>query len=144
MSYLHWGSLRSCGLPSTGLWHTLSIPFANPLGSLFWSFTTFNHSCFYCNNSHYWTLSYTTCVGYWTTDPWITRHCRFLVPCNTQTILTKIWHQFWDKNDGENIYHWNYFQIPWALSELPANWPGLTSLSDWIARILKIEEFSTN
>ena len=33
-------------------------------------------------------------------------HCRFLVPGNTQEILTKIWHQFWDKNDGENICHW--------------------------------------
>ena len=25
-------------------------------------------------------------------------HCRFLVPCNTQKILTEIWHQIWDKN----------------------------------------------
>ena len=44
--------------------------------------------------------------------------CRFLVPRNAQKILTKIWHQFWDKNNGENIYHWNYFQIPQALSEM--------------------------
>ena len=37
-------------------------------------------------------------------------------------ILTKIWHlQFWDKNYVENIYHWNYFQIPRALSGWPAN-----------------------
>ena len=35
--------------------------------------------------------------------------------------------QFWDKNDGENISNWNYFQIPRVLSELPANWPTLTS-----------------
>ena len=59
-------------------------------------------------------------------------HCGFLVLGNTQKNLTEIWHQFWDKNDGENICHWNYFQIPRALSELPANWPGLTSLSGWI------------
>ena len=43
---------------------------------------------------------------------------RFLVPDYTQKILTEIWHQFWQKNDGENICHWNYFQIPRALSEL--------------------------
>ena len=30
-------------------------------------------------------------------------HCGFLVPSNRQKILTEIWHQFWDKNDGENI-----------------------------------------
>ena len=49
---------------------------------------------------------------------------RFLVSNNTKkksyrdltSILTK-------KNDGENICHWNYFQIPQALSELQANWP---------------------
>ena len=29
-------------------------------------------------------------------------HCGFQVPGNTQKILTEIWHQFWDKNDGEN------------------------------------------
>ena len=66
--------------------------------------------------------------------PSVPDHCRFLVPRNAQKILTKIWHQFWD---GENIYHWNYFQIPPALSELPANWPGLTSLSGWIGWTLK-------
>ena len=59
-------------------------------------------------------------------------HCGFLVLGNTQKILTEIWHQIWDKNDGENICHWNHFQFPRALSELPANWPGLTSLSGWI------------
>ena len=32
----------------------------------------------------------------------VTVHCRFLVPGNTQKILTEIWHLFWDKNDGEN------------------------------------------
>ena len=36
-------------------------------------------------------------------------HCRFLVPGNRQQILTEIWHQFWEKNDGENICHWNFF-----------------------------------
>ena len=30
-------------------------------------------------------------------------HCGFLVPGNTQKNLIEIWHQFWDKNDGENI-----------------------------------------
>ena len=29
-------------------------------------------------------------------------HCGFLVLGNTQKILTEIWHQFWDKNDGGN------------------------------------------
>ena len=46
-------------------------------------------------------------------------HCRFLMLGITQKILTKVWHQIWDKNDGENICHWNHFQIPWALSEIP-------------------------
>ena len=55
-------------------------------------------------------------------------HCGFLVLGNTQKSLTQIW----DKNDGENICHWNYFQFPRALSELPANWPDLTSLTGWI------------
>ena len=61
-------------------------------------------------------------------------HCRFLMPGNTQKILTEIWHQFWDKNDGENICHWNYFQIPWALLELPANWPCQFSQKGWLGR----------
>ena len=43
-----------------------------------------------------------------------TIHCGFLVPVNAQKIL---WHQFWHKNDGENICNWNCFQIPRALSE---------------------------
>ena len=63
---------------------------------------------------------------------------RFLVPGNTQKILKEIWHQFWQQNDGENICHWSYFQIQRALSELPANWPGLTRLSGWI----KVNEIS--
>ena len=42
-------------------------------------------------------------------------HSGFLVPGNTQKILTEIWHQLWDKNDGENVCHWNCFQIPSAL-----------------------------
>ena len=64
---------------------------------------------------------------------WHTRHCRFLVPGNTQKNLTEIWHQFLDKNVGENICHWNYFQIPQALSELPANWPGQFSQKGYLA-----------
>jgi len=62
-------------------------------------------------------------------------HCGFLVLGNTQKILTEIWHQFWDKNDGENICHRNYFQIPRALSELPANWPGLYFKTEIIWKI---------
>ena len=61
-------------------------------------------------------------------------NCRFLVPCNTQKILTKIWHQIWDKNDGENICHWKYFQILRALSELPANWPSQFSQKGWLGQ----------
>ena len=38
-----------------------------------------------------------------------TSHCGFLVLGNTQKILTEIWHQFWDKKDGENICHLNFF-----------------------------------
>ena len=51
-------------------------------------------------------------------------------------------HIFWEghkflaksphKNDDENMWHWNYFQIPRALSELPAYWQGLTNLFGWI------------
>ena len=58
-------------------------------------------------------------------------HCLYLI-LNTQETSHFYWNQFWDKTDDENICHWNYFQIPWALSELPANWPGLTSLFGWI------------
>ena len=43
---------------------------------------------------------------------------------NTQETSHFYWHQFWDKNDDKNLCHWNYFQIPRALSELPAIWPG--------------------
>ena len=56
---------------------------------------------------------------------------RFLVPGNTTKILTETWHQIWHKNDGENMCNWNYFQNPRVPSEFPANWLGLTSLSDW-------------
>ena len=38
----------------------------------------------------------------------------FLELVNTQKILTLIWHQILDKNNVENICHWNYFQIPQA------------------------------
>ena len=51
--------------------------------------------------------------------------CLYLV-LNTQEASHFYWHQFWGKNDRENIYYWNYFQIPRVLSELPANWPDLT------------------
>ena len=53
-------------------------------------------------------------------------HCRFLVPGNSTKILHDIWHQFWVKNDGEKWCHWNYFQIPWALSDFNL----LTSLAN--------------
>ena len=65
-------------------------------------------------------------------NPKTTSHCGFLVLGNTQKSLTHIWHQIRDKNDGENICHWNHFQFPRALSELPANWSGLTNLTGWI------------
>ena len=52
---------------------------------------------------------------------------------NTQETSHFYWHQFWSKNDGENICHWNYFQIPRALSELPANFPGRFSQKGWMA-----------
>ena len=58
-------------------------------------------------------------------------HCLYLV-LNTQETSHFYWHQFWDKNDDENICHWNYFQIPRALSELPANWPGRFSQKGWL------------
>ena len=78
---------------------------------------------------------------------WHTRHCRFLVPGNTKKILTEIWHQFLDKNVGENICHWNYFQIPQALSELPANWPsqfsqkGCLGQPNWLVHIRRFQEY---
>ena len=38
----------------------------------------------------------------WMSGPYsIVLHSRFLVPDNTQKILTEIWHHFWIKNDGE-------------------------------------------
>ena len=51
-----------------------------------------------------------------------TYHNRFLVPENSRKILLGIWHQFWYTYDGEKWCHWNYFQIPPALSELLAKW----------------------
>ena len=45
-------------------------------------------------------------------------HCRFLVPDNTQKILTEIWHHFWLKNDDEKWSRKNYFKIPRWPSEL--------------------------
>ena len=42
-------------------------------------------------------------------------HCRFLVPDNTQKILTEFWHHFWLKNDDEKWCRKNYLEIPqWA------------------------------
>ena len=55
-------------------------------------------------------------------------HCGFLVLGNTQKIIREIWQQFWHKNGDENRCHWNYFQIPWALSELPES--GLNFLAE--------------
>ena len=49
-------------------------------------------------------------------------HCLYL-DLNNQETSHFYWHQFWDRNDCESICHWNYFQIPRALSELPAEWP---------------------
>ena len=46
------------------------------------------------------------------------RHCRFLVPDNTQKILTEIWHHFWLKSGGEKGSRKNYFKIPRWPSEL--------------------------
>ena len=52
-------------------------------------------------------------------------HRGFLVLGNTQQILTQIWHQIWDKNDGENICCWNIFKShePFQIYKLsgPAN-----------------------
>ena len=63
-------------------------------------------------------------------------HCRFLVPGNSTKILQDVWHHFWDKNEdkneGEKWCHWNYFQIPRSLSELPTNWPGRLSQKSWL------------
>ena len=69
-------------------------------------------------------------------------HCRFLMPDNTQIILTEIWHHFWLKNDDEK---WSRKKLSWnstmafrvaaaqykkiCLERL--NWPGrLTSISE--------------
>ena len=54
----------------------------------------------------------------------IINHCSFLVPDNTQKILMEIWHHFWLKNGDEKWSRKNYFEIPCAPSEIPANQPG--------------------
>ena len=54
---------------------------------------------------------------YFLVKSWIC-HCRFLVPDNTQKILTEIWHHFWLKNDDEKWSRKNYFEIPRWPSEL--------------------------
>ena len=61
-------------------------------------------------------------------------HCLYLV-LNTQETSLFYWRQqFWDNNDNKNICHWNHFQIPRALSELPANWAwsGQFSQKAWL------------
>ena len=45
-------------------------------------------------------------------------HCRFLVPDNTQKILTEIWHHFWLENDDEKWSRFFHFEILHAPSEL--------------------------
>ena len=70
-------------------------------------------------------------------------HCLYLI-LNTQETSHFYWHQFWGKNDGENICHWNYFQIPRALSELPANWPGRFSQKGWLGLSLGYSEWDTS
>ena len=80
----------------------------------------------------------------------VAKHCRFLVPGNTQKILTEIWNHFWLKNDDEKWSRKNYFEIPPWPSEIPANLPGQFSLSGqiflhWAAATLKaIVEFWNN
>ena len=58
-------------------------------------------------------------VGFW---------CQIIV----QKFLQRFKTSFEIKNYGENIWRWIHFSIPQALSELPANSHGLTSLSGWI------------
>ena len=53
------------------------------------------------------------------------KHCRFLVPGNIQTILSEIWHHFWLKMMVKNGLE----KIPRWPSEIPANLPGQFSLS---------------
>ena len=43
---------------------------------------------------------------------------RFLVPDNTQKILTEIRHHFWLNYEGEKWSRKNYFEIPRRPSEL--------------------------
>ena len=69
--------------------------------SRFWLVWAINISWGIENNPRSWAVCYAS--------KFIT-HCRFLLPGNTQKILTEIWHQFWHKNDDENICHWNYIQ----------------------------------
>ena len=69
-------------------------------------------------------------------------HCRFLVPGNTQKILTEIWHHFWLKMMVKSGLEKKYFEIQRWPSELPAKLPGQFSLSrqlflHWAAATLK-------
>ena len=79
-----------------------------------------------------WALYRTNCLesGYFLEDGyqlfWGTLTRWIFSPKKHIKNLTEIWHQFLHKNDGQNRCHWNYFQIPRALSELAANWSGLT------------------
>ena len=55
-------------------------------------------------------------------------HCRYLVPGNTQKILTEIWHHFWLKMMVKSGLEKKYFEIQWWPSDVPANPPGKFSL----------------
>ena len=63
-------------------------------------------------------------------------HCNWpqclYLDLNNQETSHFYWRQFWDKNNGEKWCHWNYFQIPRALLELTANWPGRFSQKGWL------------
>ena len=68
----------------------------------------------------------------------ITTHCRFLLPDNTQKILTEIWHHFWLKNDGEKWSRKKCFKIPRWPSELHSakNLPRKAELAWQVSRYL--------
>ena len=55
---------------------------------------------------------------HWSVERGIHKHCRFLVPDNTQKILTELGHHFWLKNDDEKWSRKNDFQILKWPSEL--------------------------
>ena len=108
----HWKNAY-CSSSQFSAWFLISLEY-NGVGRLEWSCSLPNHHSIRNINL---SIHFSQCL--------------YLV-LNTQETSHYYWHQFWDKNDGEKWCHWNYFQIPRALSELPANWPGLTSLFGWI------------